>query len=102
MVLETLVLPKGREEYLLTPDNRYARMRNVWAIPGTERLLRWVEGAGFRSPRVVDVTQTTTREQKSTDWMTFESLKQALDPADQAKTVEGLPAPVRAIVIASR
>lgn len=102
MVLETLVLPKGREECLLTPDNRYARMRNVWAIPGTERLLHWVEGAGFRSPKLVDISATTIREQKSTDWMTFESLEQALDPADHSKTVEGLPAPVRAIVIASR
>jgi tRNA (mo5U34)-methyltransferase len=89
MVLETLVLPKGREEFLLTPEGRYARMRNVWAIPGTERLLHWVRGAGFRAPRVVDLSVTTTLEQKSTDWMTFESLEQALDPADQTKTIEG-------------
>jgi len=102
MVLETLVLPKGREEDLLTPENRYARMRNVWAIPGTDRLLRWVEEAGFADARVVDVTKTTTREQRSTAWMIFESLEQALDPADAAKTIEGLPAPVRAMVIASR
>jgi tRNA (mo5U34)-methyltransferase len=102
MVLETLVLPKGEEEHLLVPDGRYARMRNVWAIPGTGRLLQWVEQAGFRESSVVDVTRTTTREQKSTSWMTFESLEQALDASDQSKTVEGLPAPVRAIVIARR
>jgi tRNA (mo5U34)-methyltransferase len=102
MVLETLVLPKGREESLLTPDDRYARMRNVWAIPGTERLLRWTREAGFRAPRVVDITGTTTLEQKSTDWMKFNSLEQALDPQDPSKTVEGLPAPVRAIVVARR
>lgn len=100
LVLETLVLPKGREESLLTPENRYARMRNVWAIPGTGRLLDWVEGAGFTKPRVVDVTPTTTLEQRTTDWMTFESLAEALDPSDPSRTVEGLPAPVRAIVIA--
>lgn len=102
LVLETLVLPKGGEENLLVPDGRYARMRNVWAIPGTGRLLNWVEEAGFGRPRVVDVTPTTVGEQRPTAWMTFESLQQALDPSDRSRTVEGLPAPVRAIVIASR
>jgi len=100
MVLETLVLPKGSEESLLVPDDRYARMRNVWAIPGTNRLMNWVENAGFTKAEVVDVTATTTLEQKSTQWMRFESLEQALDPSDRSLTVEGLPAPVRAIVIA--
>lgn len=102
MVLETLVLPKGGEENLLVPDGRYARMRNVWAVPGTGRLLQWIEEAGFRESSVADVTRTTTQEQRSTPWMTFESLEQALDPSDQSRTVEGLPAPVRAIVIARR
>ena len=100
MVLETLVLPKSREEGLLVPGNRYARMRNVWAIPGTKRLLNWVREAGFRIAEVVDLTPTTTLEQKTTDWMRFESLEQALDPSDRSLTVEGLPAPVRAMVIA--
>jgi tRNA (mo5U34)-methyltransferase len=100
MVLETLVLPAGREGDVLIPENRYARMRNVWAVPGSGRLLEWVEQAGFRKAEVVDVTPTTTLEQKTTKWMSFESLEQSLDPADQSQTVEGLPAPVRAIVIA--
>lgn len=102
MVLETLVLPKSREEDLLIPEDRYARMRNVWAVPGTDRLLRWVEGAGFERASLVDVTPTTVLEQRSTAWMTFDSLEQALDPSDHSKTVEGLPAPVRAIIIARR
>jgi tRNA (mo5U34)-methyltransferase len=100
MVLETLVLPKGGEHGVLVPDDRYARMRNVWAIPGTKRLLNWVDRAGFRSAKLLDVTPTTVLEQKTTDWMRFESLEQALDPSDRSMTVEGLPAPVRAIVIA--
>lgn len=102
MVLETLVLPKGEENNILVPEGRYARMRNVWAIPGTDRLLGWVEKAGFSEPLVVDITATTTREQRTTAWMTFESLQQALDPSDPLRTVEGLPAPVRAIVMAKR
>ncbi len=102
MVLETLVLPKGSEESLLVPGDRYARMRNVWGIPGTVRLLQWVTKSGFCSAEVVDITPTTTLEQRSTDWMRFESLEQALDPLDRTLTVEGLPAPVRALVVARK
>jgi tRNA (mo5U34)-methyltransferase len=100
LVLETLVLPKSSRGDLLVPEGRYARMRNVWAIPGTRRLEEWVSRAGFCDVEVVDVTPTTPFEQRSTAWMTFESLEQALDPADGSKTIEGLPAPVRAVLIA--
>jgi tRNA (mo5U34)-methyltransferase len=102
LVLETLVLPKGSEECLLVPGDRYARMRNVWGIPGTDRLLEWVNEAGFSLAKVVDMTPTTTLEQRSTDWMRFESLEQALDPQDRTLTIEGFPAPARAIVVARK
>jgi len=100
VVVETLVLPKRSRGDLLVPEGRYARMRNVWAIPGTRRLEEWVSAAGFFDVEVVDVTPTTPLEQRSTAWMRFESLEQALDPADGARTVEGLPAPVRAVLVA--
>jgi tRNA (mo5U34)-methyltransferase len=97
LVLETLIVPGTS---VLTPVDRYARMRNVWQIPDRATLLRWVESVGFRQPRVVDVTATTTSEQRTTQWMPFESLAQALDAADSSRTIEGYPAPVRAVVIA--
>ena len=100
LVLETLVLPQDQPNSQLVPEGRYARMRNVWAIPGIRRLAGWVDQAGFSEVRVVDVTPTTTREQRTTRWMCFESLEQALDPDDDSLTVEGLPAPVRAVLIA--
>jgi tRNA (mo5U34)-methyltransferase len=100
LVLETLVLPAGREEQLLRPAGRYARMRNVWAVPGTTRLAGWLEEAGYRRVALLDVTTTRAAEQRSTPWMRFESLQQALDPADPERTVEGQPAPVRALLIA--
>ena len=102
LVLETLVLPQSREEDLLVPESRYARMRNVWAIPGLDRLQDWIGRAGFIDARVVDSTATSVQEQRSTEWMRFESLEQALEPNDRSKTVEGLPAPVRAIVVARK
>jgi len=100
LVLETLVLPPDRANDLLVPAERYARMRNVWAVPGTARLESWLAQAGFTEIRLIDVTPTTIEEQRSTPWMRFESLEQALDPEDRARTVEGHPAPVRAILLA--
>jgi tRNA (mo5U34)-methyltransferase len=100
LVLETLVLPPDRASDLLVPTERYARMRNVWAIPGTARLGGWLARAGFTEVRQVDATATTIAEQRRTPWMRFESLEQALDPEDRARTVEGHPAPVRAILLA--
>lgn len=100
LVLETLVVDGGPDT-VLVPPGRYAGMRNLWFIPSPAALLVWLERCGFASARVVDVTTTTTAEQRSTSWMRFESLTDRLDPQDPGRTVEGHPAPTRAIVVAS-
>ncbi|MBR9800034.1 MAG: DUF1698 domain-containing protein, partial [Gammaproteobacteria bacterium] len=41
-------------------------------------------------------------EQRATDWMTYHSLSDFLDPADPSLTREGHPAPRRAVLIATR
>jgi tRNA (mo5U34)-methyltransferase len=51
---------------------------------------------------VVDESRTSIDEQRSTGWMQFESLQQSLDADDPGLTVEGLPAPRRAVVIANK
>jgi len=101
LVLESLVIP-GEGEAVLSPAGRYARMANVWAIPTVPRLCRWVAEAGFAGVRLVDVSATTTAEQRRTGWMRFHSLADFLDPADPGRTVEGHPAPVRAACVATR
>ena len=63
-------------------------------------LVGWLGKVGFKDARVVDVSVTSTDEQRSTEWMTFHSLKDFLDPEDPSKTIEGYPAPTRAIVTA--
>jgi len=100
LVLETLVIDGGVGE-VLVPDDRYARMNNVWFIPSAATLKSWLKKVGFKNPQLVSVTSTTTEEQRATDWMTFQSLAQCLDPGDLNKTVEGYPAPRRAIIIAT-
>lgn len=99
LVLETLVIDGGREE-VLVPQGRYAKMRNVWAIPSCLTLEGWLRDGGFRDIRIVDVTRTTVTEQRRTEWMHFESLGDFLDPGDDNRTVEGYPAPLRATVVA--
>jgi len=48
------------------------------------------------------INDTLTGEQRSTAWMTNESLEDYLDPNDPTKTVEGYPAPKRALLIATK
>ena len=100
LVIETLVVD-GPDNYALKPKGRYAKMRNVHSIPSVPTLEAWLRQGGFNDVRTVDVTTTTSGEQRSTEWMTFESLSDFLDPADPTQTVEGHSAPMRAIVIAS-
>ena len=98
IVLETLVL-EGEGENTLMPETRYARMRNVHAIPTLAVLQDWLQQAGLPGARVLDVSKTTSDEQHSTDWMTFESLQESLDQDDPSLSVEGHPAPVRAALL---
>lgn len=107
LLLESLVVVNGPD---LTPAGdgdqpgrgRYARMRNVHIVPSLETMADWLQSAGFSSIETVDVSPTSTEEQRTTDWMTFESLAECLNPADPARTVEGYPAPVRAALLARR
>jgi tRNA (mo5U34)-methyltransferase len=99
LVIETLVAD-GPEGYSLIPRGRYAKMRNVWFIPSVATLELWMKRCGLKNVQTVDVNVTSIEEQRSTEWMTFESLSDYLDPADPSRTVEGHPAPKRAVVIA--
>lgn len=104
LVLETLVVagPPGADPlgYSLVPSGRYGRMGNVWFLPTPETLMHWLEKCRFKNVRMVDIAATSLEEQRATEWMTFQSLKDFLDPDDQTKTIEGYPAPVRAVLVA--
>jgi len=100
LVLETIYLP-GEAPFARMPAERYARMRNVWLLPTLAELTTWLARAGYAGIEVIDTSVTTTDEQRSTEWMTFESLREALDPDDPSRTVEGWPAPHRVILTAT-
>jgi len=101
LVLETLIIDPTGEE-VLVPKHRYAKMRNVWFIPSVGMLTKWLQRCGFTDVRCIDQTTTTVDEQRATAWMTFESLPEFLDSQDPKRTVEGYPAPLRAILLARK
>ena len=101
LVLETLVVDEAPDGALV-PEDRYAQMNNVWFIPTVSRLIEELTKANFSDIRCVNINETTLDEQRSTNWMTFHSLKNFLDPDDPSKTIEGYPRPKRAILIATK
>ena len=101
MVVESVVID-GDENTVLVAGDRYAQVRNVYFIPSAAALKNWLEKCGFVDVRIVDVCTTTVEEQRRTDWMITESLAEFLDPNDSSKTIEGYPAPVRAVLIARK
>ncbi len=101
LVLETLVVD-GDENTVLMAGERYAQMRNVWFLPSPDAMQLWLRRVGFKNVRMVDIGSTTLDEQRATEWMTSQSLVDFLDPNDLSKTVEGYPAPVRAVFIAEK
>src|SRR5690554_1473329 len=59
ILLETLIV-ETEGKFTLLPKGRYARMRNVHAIPSLTTLLDWLDAAGLPQHQVIDVSTTTT------------------------------------------
>ncbi|MCP3967863.1 MAG: tRNA 5-methoxyuridine(34)/uridine 5-oxyacetic acid(34) synthase CmoB [Lentisphaerae bacterium] len=100
MVLETLVIDGGEND-VLVPEGRYAKMRNVWFLPSCAALEKWMRKIGFKNVRTIDVTRTSVDEQRTTDWIRWESLKDYIAPENSDLTIEGYQAPTRAIIVAT-
>ena len=101
LVLETLVV-EGDVTTVFMPGERYAAMPNVYFLPSSAALAHWLERCGFDNVRVVDEAETRLEEQRTTEWMSFQSLADFLDPEDRRRTIEGYPAPRRAVLIATK
>ncbi len=101
LVLETLVVD-GDVNTALVPADRYAKMKNVYFIPSVDCLINWLQKTGFNNVRCVDVALTSLQEQRKTEWLENESLIDFLNPQDHDKTIEGYPAPKRAVILANK
>jgi len=101
LILESQGIP-GDGSYAIFPEDRYAKMRNVWFFPTAECLVNWVKKAGFYEVECFSIDTTGTDEQRATELAPWESLSDFLDPHDPSKTVEGYPAPVRICIKARK
>lgn len=99
IVLETIVVD-GPRGYSLVPEGRYAGMKNVWFLPTVPTIVSWLERLKLSNIRTSDAVPTTSEEQRATSWSSGRSLVDALNRDDPSLTVEGHPAPRRAIVVA--
>jgi tRNA (mo5U34)-methyltransferase len=77
-------------------------MRNIYEIPSVKKIENTLDCLNFKEIKLLDITKTTTAEQRKTDWMTFESLEDFLDKNDDSKTIEGYHAPMRAVFMAKK
>ncbi|MCY4338648.1 MAG: tRNA 5-methoxyuridine(34)/uridine 5-oxyacetic acid(34) synthase CmoB [Gammaproteobacteria bacterium] len=101
LVLESLIID-ARHGAALYPQGRYAKMRNIRVIPSLSALHTWLSGVGFTAIDVADISLTTPAEQRVTEWTFEQSLADFLNPRNPALTIEGHPAPQRAMLICRR
>ena len=102
LILETLIVD-GQKNYALVPEGRYANMTNVYCLPSTDTLRSWLSDVGYKNISLIDVSVTTPEEQRKTPWIGDNpaSLEDFLDPSNLSLTIEGYPAPKRAIFTCS-
>ena len=101
LVLETIVIP-GENPHCLFPPDRYARMRNVWFIPTVTALNHFLERTRYTHIRTISVAAHRPEEQRTTAWNPGPSYADFVLPDQPELTVEGLPAPHRAILVADK
>jgi tRNA (mo5U34)-methyltransferase len=101
LILESIGIP-GNDSTILFPQDRYAKMRNVWFIPTLTALMNMLKRSNFTHLEVLSTTYQETFEQRNTPWVPppFESLPDFL--ADRYTTLEGHPAPQRFIIRAQK
>lgn len=85
----------GEDEVCLVPYDRYASIPNIYFIPTVNCFKNWLNRAGFKDIKVLEITTTDDKEQRVTPWTFDMSLDDFKDPNDSSKTIEGYPSPKR-------
>ncbi|MBI5556175.1 MAG: tRNA 5-methoxyuridine(34)/uridine 5-oxyacetic acid(34) synthase CmoB [Deltaproteobacteria bacterium] len=97
LIVESQAIP-GDEPVALFPEERYAKVPGTYFVPTAVCLRNWMLRAGFREVEIFHSHAMSNEEQRSTEWMVFESYDDFIDPGNPALTVEGYPAPLRVFV----
>lgn len=97
LIVESQAIP-GEAPFALFPDETYAKVPGTYFVPTGNCLCNWMKKAGFVDINLFCSHPMSSAEQRQTDWMTFESYNDFIDPAIRHLTVEGYPAPYRVFV----
>ena len=98
-LFETMILNKRGNEIFFPPD-RYAKARNVYFLPTNDAFIAMLRRSGFKNVDLIEQRETTLDEQRTTEHMPYESLKDFLNPENQSLTIEGYQRPIRSLFIA--
>lgn len=97
LILETQAIP-GEEPYALFPDKTYAKVPGTYFVPTGRCLSNWMQKAGFVDVELFCAHPMSSKEQRKTEWMTFESYADFIQEGAPHLTVEGYPAPLRVFI----
>ena len=103
VILESIGIP-GELPWSLTPNRRYANMRNIYFVPTLMALMNWMKKSKFRHITPLYSIPSTSCEQRVTDRCPpgYKSFIDTLDPDAPHLTREGYPAPLRLAVSAEK
>jgi len=97
-IVESITIPGPTahdDDYCLVPQERYAKMKNVFFVPTVASLKSLAHKAKFSSIEVISSQPLDSSEQRVTKWSSTHSLEDFLDPNNDSLTCEGYPAPWR-------
>jgi len=94
LIVESQAIP-GEEAVALFPERRYAKAPGTYFVPTAICLKNWLLRAGFVDVEIFCSHPMSSKEQRRTEWMQFESYTDFIDPDNPSLTVEGYPAPLR-------
>ncbi|MFT5992473.1 MAG: tRNA (mo5U34)-methyltransferase [Flavobacteriales bacterium] len=100
VIVETIVIP-GDDPIAWHPPGRYSGARGFYALPTRSCLAGWLRRAGLTKQQWRPAVKTTEEEQRATPWTHGPGISAGLDPQNDQRTIEGLPAPWRVVVSAS-
>jgi len=99
--IESQAIP-GEEPVALFPRKTYAKVPGTWFVPTPSCLHNWLKRSGFSEIQQFCLHPMSNREQRKTQWMTFESYDDFIDTAHPDQTIEGYPAPWRVFFKATK
>lgn len=101
LIVESQAIP-GTEPIALFPDQTYAKVPGTWFVPTASCLRNWMTRTGFQKAHLFCDHPMSSKEQRRTAWMTFESYEDFIDKHNPAFTIEGYPAPRRVFFKATK